>query len=104
MVDHDQKIEVRQADGIRQLVAEMDAADPDWREKERAKEEAAEKRAAEREVWISSLPHQLDEWTFIERGEVVDRHGNFICRLPATGSSVEQISAAAEAAQEVCDE
>lgn len=99
MIDHDQKRIDRQADGVHQLLAEMDAADPNWREKERAKAEAAEKRAAEREVWIASLPHQLDEWTFIERGEVVDRHGNFICRLPATGSSVEKIIAASEAAQ-----
>jgi hypothetical protein len=103
-IDRDQKRLERQYQGIQQLVAERDAQDPNWREKERAEIEAAEQRAAERAAWIATLPHKLDEWTFVERGEVVDQQGNFICSLPATGSSIEQIIAAADAAQEVYNE
>ena len=92
--------EWRQLDGLRQLREERDATDPGWREREA---EAAAKHAAEkaaRAAWIRSLPRELGGGFFVDyaAGAVVDGLGNFICRLPKTGSTVDEIISAADAA------
>jgi actin-related protein len=62
-----------------------------------AKRTAEEQARKEREEWIASLPQKVNEWTQIINGEICDQIGNYICSLPKTGSSIEQIIASANA-------